>query len=56
MRLRINKNENYDVLSWLIDQSVHGDEVTFRLISRQLRLIGNINERLSEKQLKLLLP
>lgn len=56
MRLRINKNEIFDVLSWLIDQSIYGDEVVFRLISRQLRQIKNIDERLTEKQLKLLLP
>jgi hypothetical protein len=37
LRVKINRSEIFDLFSWLIEQSVYGDEVVFRQIGRELR-------------------
>jgi hypothetical protein len=37
MRLRVQKNETFDLFNWLIDQSVYGDDIIFRQIDKELR-------------------
>jgi hypothetical protein len=40
LRVKINRSEIFDLFSWLIEQSVYGDEVVFRQIGRGVEELG----------------